>query len=77
MVGTECRTSRRPFTMVSARYLQGVKALGALPGGYRYSASQKSREWAWPLGLEYFVTHGRKGPVYPLARTVLAPVQCY
>lgn len=33
MVGTECRTSRRRFTMVRARYLQGVKALGALPGG--------------------------------------------
>jgi len=33
MVGTECRTSRRPSTMVRARYLQRVKALGALPGG--------------------------------------------
>jgi hypothetical protein len=43
----------------------------------RYSTGQKNREyvWSWALGLEYLVTHGRKGPV--IFRRVLAPVQYY
>jgi hypothetical protein len=50
MVGTECRTSRRPFTMVRARYLQGVKALGALPGGTGTPQAKRAESGLGHLG---------------------------